>query len=242
MTTPSARRWQRVATAPLALLRESGQPSRRAKLAAASLNGADLTLDNARRATLSALTGALALCSVALGTYAGFSAETFGPGNTFATGSVQMTESFGSPSGGTGSFSFGTVSDLLPGETVAKYLDLTNSGSLDVDLALATTVTSGSALDSDANTANRLQLQINRCPGTWSTSGGVVTCSGTKEQLYSGQIAPGVSIPLTAGTTGGAVTPGSVARLELKVTLPSAATGTVGLGSTFSFQWTATNR
>ncbi|HEU5318484.1 MAG TPA: TasA family protein [Chloroflexota bacterium] len=207
------------------------------------MNGASYVLDNARQVVLSAMTGVLALCSVALGTYAGFSAETVGPGNTFATGAVAMTESFGSPNGGSGSFSFGTVLDLLPGETLAKYLDLSNTGTLDVDLSFDASLTSASSLlDSDATTSRRLQLEINRCPGTWSSVSGSVTCSATKEQLYSGQIAPGTTIPLTAGTANGAVAAGATAHLELRVTLPSAATTAVGQSSTFSFQWTATNR
>lgn len=239
-------RWRRTASSPLLLVRSPGSRSRRARINAAALNSTCLLLDNTRRVALSTATGVLALCSVALGTYAGFSAETVGPGNTFATGTVQMADSFGDPDSASrpASFSFGTVSDLLPGESITRYLDLTNNGTLAFDLSLLPTVTVSSALDSHTTTGKRLQLQVTRCPapGAWSSSGGSVSCTYAqgRELLYSGQINPGTTIPLTAGKD--AVGAGTVAQLELTVTLPSAATDFAGLRSTLQFQWTATNR
>ncbi len=244
--TSAAPRWHRTASTP-SLVR-CRRRRFRARLLASALNTTCLALDEARRIVLSGATAILALCSVALGTYAGFSAQVTAPGNTFATGTLQMSQSFGAANGGSGSFTFGTVSDLLPGEAVYKYIDLTNDGSLAFDLSLDPSLTSGStALDNDADTTKRLQLAVRRCPGVWTSSGTSASlsrfsCSLATELLYSGQIMPGSTLPLTAGSSGGPVNAGSVARLELEVTLPSTATGTAGLSSTFQFTWTATNR
>ena len=207
--------------------------SRRARLAAAMLNGSVKLLANARRLVLSSVTGLLALSSVSLGTYAGFSATTSGPGNTFSTGTVALVAALGGPSG-TGAFTFGTVADMVPGETVVKFLDVTKSGTLDFGLTASATATVSSALDSDPTHA--LQLSIKRCTAVWTDVDG---CAGDVSTPYSGMLAPLAGSPVSLGsvTAGG----GSVAHLQLAVTLPSTAMALNGVTSTVQFTWTASS-
>jgi hypothetical protein len=166
-------------------------------LAAAALNGAITLLDNARRLAMTSATGVLALCSVALGTYAGFSAYTTNPGNTFSLGTVQMTTALGAPSGA-GAFTFGTFADMVPGESVAKFLDVSNTGTLDFSYTMASAATASSALDTDAT--NGLQLEIKQCSLAWTATDSC-TAGGAVSTLYTGRLAPrsARSMPFSAG-------------------------------------------
>jgi hypothetical protein len=208
--------------------------SRRARLAAAALNGSVALLDNARRLLFSSLTGLLAISSVSLGTYAGFSATTAGPGNTFSTGSVALVAELGAPSG-SGAFTFGTLTDMVPGETTVKFLDVTRTGTLDFNLAAAASATASSALNTDAT--NGLQLTVKHCTVAWS---GIDGCAGTVSTLYAGRLAPLTGSPVSLGSVTAAT--GSVAHLQLGVALPSTATSLNGLSSTIEFTWTATSQ
>jgi hypothetical protein len=204
----------------------------RAYLAAHLLNGGAALLGNGRRIVLSLATALLALTSVGLGTYAGFSAQTVSPGNTFSTGTLSLTTTLGNPTSSS-PFTFGTISDLVPGEAVVRFLDVTNTGSLDFTYAMASTATSSSTLDTDVT--NSLQVEIKRCTVAWS---GVDSCSGDTTTPYAGPIAPLAGTPVNLGAiTAGA---GNVAYLQLRVRLPSTATSLTGLTSTVQFTWTAT--
>lgn len=208
--------------------------SRRARLGGAALNAAIVLLDNARRLVLTSTTGVLALSSVALGTYAGFSAYTTSPGNTFSLGTVQMTTTLGAPSGA-GTFTFGTFADMVPGESVTRFLDVTNTGSLDFSYTMSSAATASSTLDSDAT--NGLQLEVKACANAWTA---VDSCGagGAVSTLYTGRLAPLVGQPVSLGTLAGG---GVVAHLQLKVTLPSTAGALSGQSSTLELTWTATN-
>ena len=208
--------------------------SRRARLGAAALNGSALALNNARRLLFSSLSGLLALSSVALGTYAGFSATTSGPGNTFSTGSVALVAELGAASG-SGAFTFGTLADMVPGETTVKFLDVTKTGTLDFALTAEATATVSSALNTDAT--NGLQLTVKHCTTAWT---GVDGCAGTASTLYSGRLAPLTGTPVSLGSVTAAA--GGVAHLQLAVTLPSSATALNGLTSTIQFTWTANSQ
>ena len=198
------------------------------------LNGSVTLLCNARRLLLSSMTGVLALSSVSLGTYAGFSATTSGPGNTFSTGTVALVAELGAASGG-GAFTFGTLADMVPGETTVKFLDVSKTGTLDFALTGEATATVSSALNTDAT--NGLQLTVKRCTTAWT---GVDGCAGTVSTLYAGRLAPRTGSPVSLGSVTAAA--GDVAHLQLEVSLPSAATTLNGLTSTIQFTWTATSQ
>jgi hypothetical protein len=259
----AGQRWSRVASAPPGALRRGGRRSRRARVAAAALNGSVLVLANARRLALSSATGLLALSSVALGTYAGFSAQVSNPGNTFATGSVAISATVGSPSVGDavhpvgGTFGFGTISDLLPGEPIVRYLDIENTGTLPVAIAMTsapvtgTAGASGSQLNADAS--NGLKLEIKRCSGAaWTAPDACPTFNGSST-LYdgtgTGSSVGGPIAPLVdpadsdAVVSLGTVYPGAAnsGHYQLRATLESTATSLTSQSSTLQFTWTASN-
>lgn len=253
MTTPAAgQRWCWVASAPPALLSQK-RYSPRARLGAAALNGGVVVLDNAKRLALSSATGLLALSSVALGTYAGFSAQVSNPGDTFATGSVKIDAYVGSPNtpSGTGNtFGFGQIDDLLPGEPIVRFLDIENTGTLPVAIAMTSNPVSGTAgvtgSSLNIDQSNGLKLEVKRCTtGPWTAPD---TCTGgSGSALHTGiPIAPFVDpADLDDTLSLGIVQPGAVntGRYQLRVTMPDTTTSRTFTSqtSTIQFTWTASN-
>jgi spore coat-associated protein N len=234
---PEGQRWQRTASAPPLLVRPARRRSLRSRLTARALN-ASLTLAcNAHRVAYSSASGLLALTSVALGTYAGFSAQVTTPGNTFATGSLAMSTALGAPMG-PGAFTFGTVSDILPGESIVRFLDISNDGTLAFSVQMTSAATAGSALDTDAT--NGLQLEIKQCSQAWSAAD---VCSGGGTVSTVRASGPIATSPIALGTV--PATAANVAHLQLKVSLPTSAAGAGGLTgqtSTLQLTLTATNQ
>lgn len=96
-------------------------------------------------------------------TTAAFSDTTDNPGNTFTTGNVQITDDDG---GATAMFS---VSDMLPGTTATRCINVTYSGSQDAGVRLYGSAT-GTAL------TDYLDLTVERSTGA---AGGVsFSCTG----------------------------------------------------------------
>ncbi|HEV2123226.1 MAG TPA: hypothetical protein VGW38_10690, partial [Chloroflexota bacterium] len=120
-------------------------------------------------------------------------------------------------------------------ESIVKFLDVTNTGSLDFTYVMESTATTSSSLNTDAT--NGLQLEIKHCTAAWS---GNDTCAGgTASTKYTGRLGPMSGSPVNLGTvTAGA---GNVAHLQIRVTLPSSAGSLTGQTSTLQFTWTATN-
>jgi hypothetical protein len=66
---------------------------------------------------------------------------------------------------------------MAPGDTVTRYVDLWNSGTLNSDTTTVILTGSGNALTTDAT--NGLQVLIESCPGTWVVVTGVCTGGGS---------------------------------------------------------------
>ncbi|MBK1784606.1 TasA family protein [Prauserella cavernicola] len=117
------------------------------------------------------------------------------------------------------------VSNLAPGDTVNRYLDLTNGGTLDAQaLTLQVAATGSSALIADGSSTKALRVAVNTCTGgTWNAATGV--CSGTKAPLLAAT--PVGSLGTAASLIPGSVAAGSVQRLQVVVSLPDQTETTV---------------
>lgn len=75
------------------------------------------------------------------------------------------------------------ITNLAPGDTVNRYIDLTNTGTLDGQaLTLKVTGTGTTALTTD--TTRGLKITVTECvSGTWTATTG--TCTGTKNPLLT---------------------------------------------------------
>jgi spore coat-associated protein N len=131
---------------------------------------------------------------------------------------------------------------VVPGDTIQRAVNVSNTGNQDfASISLTTTASTSSLLDTDAS--NGLQMVIERCSVACTESGSApaytYTCSGTTSTVVSSRAIIG------AGVTFGNVllTAGSTNNLRVTLTLPSTAGNTLqGLTSVISYAFTGTQR
>jgi spore coat-associated protein N len=176
-----------------------------------------------------------------LGTFATFTSATAAQSQSLTSGTVSIAL------GSTNRLTVG-ASNLVPGDTVERAVDLTNNGSAGTSqvgsITLATSASPSSLLDTDGT--NGLQMQIDACSQAWTESGNgttvpyTYTCGGTTSSVVASRAVIGASIALSNMT---AVTAGNTDHLHVKLTLPSGAGNSLqGLSSTISYVFTATQR
>ncbi len=132
---------------------------------------------------------------------------------------------------------------LVPGDTVQRAFQLSNTGNQALSsVTLTTTAAPSSLLDTDAT--NGLQLVIQSCSTTWTEAGTspafTYTCGGTTTTVLASRATIGANLPLSGLTS---LTAGSTDNLLATLTFPAAAGNTLqGLSSTVSFAFTGTQR
>jgi hypothetical protein len=133
------------------------------------------------------------------------------------------------------------ASGLVPGDTMQRAFQLTNTGSTNfASITLTTTASPSSLLDTDTN--NGLQVLIQTCTVPW-TEGGVApaytyTCSGSTSTVLASRAVIGNALALSNLT---ATTAGNTDNLMATVSLPNGAGNTFqGLSSTVTFAFTGT--
>ncbi len=110
------------------------------------------------------------------------------------------------------------ITNLAPGDTVNRYVALTNGGTLDAQaLTLQVNATGANALISDSGTGKALRVTVTECVGAaWTPDTGA--CGGTKAVLLAATplngLASAVSLPA------GAMVAGDVQNLQVSVQLP----------------------
>lgn len=174
-----------------------------------------------------------------LGTYALFTSTTSVTQTALASGSLTLV----TPSAGaTNRLTLGAT-NLVPGDTMQRIVDLTNSGGAAMSaITLTTTASPSSLLDTD--TTNGLQLAIDKCSNAWTESGSspafTYTCSGTTTSVLATRPVIGSAIALTnlASISGSATD-----RLRVTLTFPSVAGNTLqGQSSAVTYAFTGTQR
>jgi spore coat-associated protein N len=131
---------------------------------------------------------------------------------------------------------------VVPGDTIQRAVNVSNTGNQDfASITLTTAASTSSLLDTDAT--DGLQMVIERCSVAWTEGGSApaytYTCSGTTSSVLSSRAVIGSSLSLsnlglTAGTTN---------HLRVTLTLPSTAGNTLqGLTSVIAYTFTGTQR
>jgi len=160
--------------------------------------------------------------------------------NTVATGTVLIA--LGNTGASTNRLTV-NASGLVPGDTVQRSFDITNTGSQDMaSVALTTTASPSSLLDTD--TTNGLQMVIDRCSAAWTESGSSpafsYSCSGSTTTIVSSRAVIQSALSM-AGLS--ALTAGGTDHLRLTLTFPSAAGSSFqGLSSTLTYSFLGTQR
>ena len=172
-----------------------------------------------------------------LGTFATFTSST-SASHTVSSGTV--TIALGATGASTNRLTVG-ASAIAPGDTIQRSVDLINSGSLDLaSVTLTTTAPTSSLLDTD--TANGLQMVIDKCSVAWTESGPpyTYTCGGTTSSVLTSRPVIGSTLALSSLSS---LTSGSTDHLRVTLTLPSAAGNTLqNQSSTISYAFTGTQR
>jgi hypothetical protein len=114
-----------------------------------------------------------------------------------------------------------TISNLAPGDTVNRYVELTNSGTLEgqsLTVAITPSVDSDSVLMSDGpgDTTKALTLTVSSCPVAWDA--GDFSCTGGATELQSASSLGALTSPISLGT--GSVGPDASFYLKISLSLP----------------------
>lgn len=190
-----------------------------------------------------ALAGGVAVIGLALtaaGVYASLQAQATNAGTpeSVTSGVLSLTMA---PGGGSVGFT-SPVSGLAPGDTVNRYIDLTNSDAIPT-AGLTLGAADGTPTPLSTDGTNGLQVSVASCSVAWDAANG--TCSGTANTLASTSLAAlttGV-VPLMTGAVP------ALQHLQVSLSLPPSSELTVNgvpqltntiQGRTASLTWTFT--
>jgi len=193
-----------------------------------------------RRKLLVSLAVISAAASIAgLGTFATFTSST-SASQSVSSGTV--TIALGATGASTNRLTVG-ASNIAPGDTIQRSVDLIDSGSIDLaSITLTTSATTSSLLDTDAT--DGLQMVIDRCSNAW-TEGGTApaytyTCSGATSTVLASRAIVGTNLALSNLS---ALTNGVTDHLRVTLTFPSAAPNSFqNQSSTIQYTFTGTQR
>ena len=192
-----------------------------------------------RRLLLSLGALGVAAAMAGLGTFATFTSTT-SASNSVTSGTVVIA--LGSTGAATNRLTV-NATGVVPGDTIQRSFDLSNTGNQNLaSIALTTTASPSSLLDSDAT--NGLQMVVDRCSTTWTEAGTspafTYTCGGTITPIITTRAVIGSGLTL-AGLS--ALTNGGTDHLRVTLTLPSATLNTFqGLTSTITYSFLGTQR
>jgi predicted ribosomally synthesized peptide with SipW-like signal peptide len=189
--------------------------------------------------------GSLAVLGVAasiagLGTFATFTSST-SASQSISSGTVSIA--LGATGAVTNRLTV-NATNIVPGDTIQRSVDLTSSSSDPLgSVSLTTTASPGSLLDTDAT--NGLQMTITSCSVPWTESGTspafTYSCSGSTSTVVASRAVIGSNISLSGLNVLSSAT--GTDHLRVTLSLPSTAGNTFqGLSSTVTYAFTGTQR
>jgi hypothetical protein len=128
------------------------------------------------RRTIAVLAAALLAVAVAIGSGANFTAQSANPGNTFASGTLTMSNSKDNQA-------ILTASNMKPGDSTTGTVDIQNTGSLSGTFSLSRTNLTNS--DATNPMSAKINLVVKDC-GDFSS--GTPTCDAGDPTKYSGTL------------------------------------------------------
>lgn len=135
-------------------------------------------------------------------------------GGSVSTGTLSLTQAASGVAGITGGFTT-AITAMGPGDTVNRYINLTNGGTLDaINPTLAIAATPSNALTTSASAG--IQVTIKNCTVDWTAAG---VCSGAQTTALATTAASalGTAVALTLPSTLAA----AVSHLQIGIALPA---------------------
>jgi spore coat-associated protein N len=187
------------------------------------------------------LTIALILLAVGLAGVGAFATFTSSASVDQSLSSGTVTIALGSTGTANNRLDIGATG-LVPGDTIQRAVNVSNTGNQDfASISLTTSASPSSLLDTDAT--DGLQMLIERCSVAWTEGGSApaytYTCSGTTSTVLSSRAIIGSAMAFSNVL----LTSGSSNNLRVTVSLPSTAGNTLqGRSSTITYAFTGTQR
>lgn len=162
-------------------------------------------------------------------------------GGSITSGTLKLSQAPSSVAGITGGF-VTAIAALAPGDSVRRYIDLTNTGTLDrAAVTLITSASEANVLTTDGTKG--LQVAVNECSTPWTSAG---VCGGTSTTVLASTSLLDMSTAKTLVLSG--VASGVVNYLQFIITLPAGTEVTVNgalpvgtvQGLTTALTWTFT--
>ena len=175
-----------------------------------------------------------------LGTFATFTSST-SASQSISSGNVSIA--LGATGAATNRLTV-NATNIVPGDTIQRSVDLTSSSSDPLgSVSLTTTASPSSLLDTDAT--NGLQMTITSCSVPWTESGTspafTYTCSGSTSTVVASRAVIGSNISLSGLNVLSSAS--GTDHLRVALSLPSSAGNTFqGLSSTVTYAFTGTQR
>jgi predicted ribosomally synthesized peptide with SipW-like signal peptide len=198
-----------------------------------------------KNSTMFKVLGSLAVLGLAasiagLGTFATFTSST-SASQSISSGTVSIA--LGATGASTNRLTV-NATNIVPGDTMQRSVDLTSSSSDPLgSVSLTTSAAPSSLLDTDAT--NGLQMTITSCSVPWTEAGTspafTYTCSGSQATVVATRAVVGSNIALTG--LNALTSANSTDHLRVTLSLPATAGNTFqGLTSTISYAFTGTQR
>jgi len=174
-----------------------------------------------------------------LGSFASFTSST---NASQSVGSGTVTVALGATGAATNRLTV-AASGLVPGDTMQRSVDITNTGNQNLaSITLTTSATPSTLLTTD--TTNGLQMVVDRCSTTWTEAGTspafTYTCGGTTTTLITTRAVIGTNMSL-AGLS--ALNTSGSDHLRVTLTFPTTADNTFqGLSTSITYAFTGTQR
>lgn len=135
-------------------------------------------------------------------------------GGSVDTGTLKLTQAASGVAGVTGGFTT-AISALAPGDTVNRYINLTNGGTLDASsMTLGIAASPSNALTTDGTAG--LQITVKQCTVAWTSAG---VCSGTTTTALTTKSALALASPQTL--TLASLSAAAVSYLQIGINLPA---------------------
>ena len=136
-------------------------------------------------------------------------------GGSVSTGTLSLTQAASGVAGITGGFTT-AITAMGPGDTVNRYINLTNGGTLDaINPTLQIAATPSNALTTSASAG--IQVIVKNCTVDWTSAG---VCSGTQTTALAATSASALSAAAAALTLPSTLA-GAVSHLQIGISLPT---------------------
>jgi spore coat-associated protein N len=181
---------------------------------------------------------ALAAGAAGLGTFGSFTSTT-SASEQVSSGTVSIALGASGPANRLSV----AATNIVPGDTILRAVNLINNGSSDLSsISLTTNATSSSLLDTD--TTNGLKLKIDSCSTAWTESGTApaytYTCGGTTKSVLASTPVIGSNMTLNNLSS---LSAGNTDNLVVTLSFPTTADNTFqGKSSTINFAFTGNQR